>query len=211
MIESEWLSCIEPTAMLAFLRATRTDSERKLRLFAVACFRRLAHVLPDDKQREGIDTLQQMAEGTATSEMQRRASVFTRHGIIGQFGEDKHFAATMLYRALVSRDAAGHAVSAISGVTEGSLGPAECSHLLREIVGNPFRPVVIQPHWLAWEDGIVVSMAREIEEAQRFAELPYLADALMDAGCDAEPLLRHLRQREGHIRGCWALDSLLMR
>jgi hypothetical protein len=81
--------------------------------------------------------------------------------------------------------------------------------LLNELFGNPFRRVVVEPHWLAWGDGVVVRMAREIEADQRFAELPYLADALMDAGCDADALLRHLRQEGGHIRGCWALDALL--
>ena len=81
--------------------------------------------------------------------------------------------------------------------------------LLNELFGNPFRPVVLEPHWLAWGGGVVASMAREIEEAQRFAELPYIADALMDAGCNDETLLRHLRHEQDHIRGCWALDLLV--
>jgi hypothetical protein len=37
--------------------------------------------------------------------------------------------------------------------------------------------------------------------------MPILADALQDAGCDADALLNHLRDPHAtHVRGCWALD-----
>src|SRR5260370_26918057 len=83
--------------------------------------------------------------------------------------------------------------------------------LLLEIFGNPFRPVKIDPAWLRWSNGTAAAILQVIDEEQRFAELPYLADALMDAGCDDEILLRHLREPCGHVRGCWAVDALLGR
>ena len=45
MTEAEWLECDDPQRMLAFLRGRAGD--RKLRLFAVACFTRLAALLPE--------------------------------------------------------------------------------------------------------------------------------------------------------------------
>jgi hypothetical protein len=52
-------------------------------------------------------------------------------------------------------------------------------------------------------------MARLIDGDGKYEELPYLADALLDAGCDDDNLLRHLRSPGGHVRGCWAVDALL--
>jgi hypothetical protein len=43
-------------------------------------------------------------------------------------------------------------------------------------------------------------------DSQRLA---VLADALLDAGCDEEELMRHCRSEGPHVRGCWALDLVL--
>ena len=42
-----------------------------------------------------------------------------------------------------------------------------------------------------------------------FERLPLLADALMDAGCDAEDVLNHCRAAGPHVRGCWVVDRVL--
>jgi hypothetical protein len=89
---------------------------------------------------------------------------------------------------------------------------AECKALataLREIVGNPFRPVAIDPDLLTWHDGIIVEIAQRIYEHRAFADLPILADALEEAGCANAELLVHCRSDGSHVRGCWTVDLLL--
>ncbi len=77
---------------------------------------------------------------------------------------------------------------------------------LRDIVGNPFRPVAFTPHWCTIN---VLELARTIYDERAFERLPILADALMDAGCDDEQIIGHCRSNGPHVRGCWLLDMIL--
>jgi hypothetical protein len=82
-----------------------------------------------------------------------------------------------------------------------------CCRLLRDIFGNPFRPVAIDP---AWVTSTVVALARGIYDDRAFDRMPILADALEDAGCDHSDILTHCRDPEAmHVRGCWAIDLVL--
>src|SRR5262249_28100532 len=57
-------------------------------------------------------------------------------------------------------------------------------HFLHDIFGNPFRPVVFKPVWLAWNGATVLRIAQAIYDERAFDRMPILADALEDAGCD---------------------------
>jgi hypothetical protein len=81
--------------------------------------------------------------------------------------------------------------------------------VLRDVMGNPFRTVNVDPESLRWEGGAPVQLARTISQEAAFGELPVLADALEDAGYTADALLSHLRSPGPHVRGCWALDLIL--
>jgi hypothetical protein len=81
--------------------------------------------------------------------------------------------------------------------------------LIRDILGYPYRPVTIIPSWLCWNDGTVVKIAQSIYDERRFEDLPILADALEDAGCDNEDILAPCRQSDAHVRGCWVVDLIL--
>jgi hypothetical protein len=86
---------------------------------------------------------------------------------------------------------------------------ARQANLLRDVVGNPFRPVSVDPQWLEWRDGTVARMARTMYSERRFADMPVLADALEDAGCTNADVLAHCRNGGPHALGCWALDLVL--
>jgi hypothetical protein len=81
--------------------------------------------------------------------------------------------------------------------------------LLRDVFGNPFRAVTIDPAWLAENGGTVVNLAQAIYDEGLIEDLPVLADALEEAGCRNADILKHCRGSGPHLRGCWALDLLL--
>ncbi len=78
--------------------------------------------------------------------------------------------------------------------------------LLKDIFGNPFHPVEIDPRW---RSSTVIDLARTIYEESVWERMPILADALMDAGCDSEDILSHCHHKGPHVRGCWVVDLLL--
>jgi hypothetical protein len=80
--------------------------------------------------------------------------------------------------------------------------------LARCVFGNPFRSTVVEPTWLS---SAVVGVAAGIYEERAFQQLPILADALEEAGCADEDILRHCRNPGPHVRGCWVVDLVLTR
>jgi hypothetical protein len=56
----------------------------------------------------------------------------------------------------------------------------------------------------------VQTLARAIYAERAFEQMPILADALEDAGCDNAAILEHCRAAgQVHYRGCWVLDLVL--
>ena len=78
--------------------------------------------------------------------------------------------------------------------------------LLRDIFGNPFRPVAFDP---TRRSEAAVEIAAGIYEDRAFERMPILAGALQDAGCDHPDILSHCREPGTHVRGCWAVDLVM--
>jgi hypothetical protein len=56
----------------------------------------------------------------------------------------------------------------------------------------------------------VLGLARSIYDDRTFEDMPVLADALAESGCDSKDILGHCRgQGVLHARGCFVLDLLL--
>jgi hypothetical protein len=88
------------------------------------------------------------------------------------------------------------------------------SLLLRDVVGNPFRPSPdLGDVWLAgivWKVGDAAYERRSLPSgALDPSRLAVLADALEEAGCTDPTILGHLRGPGPHVRGCWAMDLVL--
>jgi hypothetical protein len=87
------------------------------------------------------------------------------------------------------------------------------TELLRDIFGNPFRP--ISSGASRWPS-IVKTLAQAAYDEHGLpggeldaARLAVLADALEEAGCSDSDILTHLRSPGAHVRGCWPVDLVL--
>jgi hypothetical protein len=81
--------------------------------------------------------------------------------------------------------------------------------MLRDLFGNPFRPVSCHSDWLRWNGDFIAALAAGMYLDNTFDRLPILADALEDAGCTDRAILDHCRSPGSHVRGCWVVDLLL--
>jgi hypothetical protein len=207
MDEMTWCSTTtERTWMIEHVR--RTAEPRQLRLFACACVRRIWHLLPEPVQL-AVDPVEQALVQRLPLETVLGQTLVTAVTMGADLSRPVRAA-----RCIVEPDpmnavhAATHALAAVARDTWRAELAAQCN-LVRCLFGNPFRSARLDPAWLKHDRGTVVGMARAILDEGRFNELPILADALEDAGCTDEQILRHCRQPGQHGRGCWVLDLLL--
>ncbi len=238
MTEAEWLACAQPQLMLEFIGTQA--SERKLRLFAVACIHRTWREVRKRRCRTAVELAEQYADSQAPLEdlieaCDRAWDVVHEMERSGgdDWPEQVEYAAAWA-AAQASRteceecpyyycviDTTDSIVDLVRYAVLTSGGPSDewaaakaeqLAHadLLRDIFGNPFRPIcALSPTVLSWNDGTVRRMADSLYEGRTFDRLPILADALLDAGCDSEDLIGHCRSQGPHTRGCWAVDLIL--
>lgn len=80
------------------------------------------------------------------------------------------------------------------------------AELLRCVAGHLHHPAPdIDP---AWRTDVVVGIVRRMYDSREFGNMPVLADALEEAGCDAPAVLAHCRHGTAHARGCWVIDAV---
>ena len=192
MTEEEWLACTEPASMLNFLYGNASDW--KLRLFSSACHRRIWDRITDDGIRSIINMMGLFVDGKVTFDEMDANYTESAAGVDG--------AARIYDYETALGDAWGTADMSGDATKEA----AAQSAIIRDIFGNPFRPVAFD---LSWRTLSVVRLAQTMYDARSFDKMPELADALERAGCSCEPVLGHCREPCEHVRGCWAVDLVL--
>jgi hypothetical protein len=216
MNEEEWLTSNEPTPMLEYLRGKERD--RKLRLYAVACCRRIWNLLQDERSRKAVLVAEAFAEGMAGREHLVAARDEAREVKKMLAWPAPAPARRAAYAAFdTTRDTGNSAANNAPYEAAGALNLEDenrCeqgelrqqANLLRCIFGNPFRPVTLDPAWLTPS---VIELAQRIYAERAFDQMPTLADALEDTGCDDSDILNHCGGPGAHFRGCWVVDAIL--
>jgi hypothetical protein len=207
--EAEWLACPDPRLSLVFLEGKA--SERKARLFACGVGRSLWPYLGDHRSRRVVEVAEMNADNLATAAELARAEDAVLGAVRGTASRvaawvGNHGPWQAARMVMVTLRQAQTEIDAKSW-RERLAGRA--LRILRCVFANPFRPATVSSAWLTWQDGLLVSMARQIYETRNFADMPILADALEEAGCTDADILNHCRQPGEHVRGCWVVDLLL--
>jgi hypothetical protein len=234
--EQEWWDCTDPLKMLEFLG---DYWDRKRWLFTVACCRRIRHLIPHECARlkqnpehyyNALEVAERYADSLETQGEDREQSL---PGGCNAFALDAFALASELEKNAILWDRPLFVVSTwasaavapntetvlipwwVGSIETGPAGQAQLAeqaahcHLLRDIFGNPFRPITLDPAWLSWHDGLLISMARQMYDSREFRDMPILADGLEEAGCSNQDILDHCRTGGEHVRGCWVVDLLL--
>src|SRR5258708_432229 len=152
MSEADWLACTDPQRMLGQVR--KTASDRKSRLFAVACCRRIWHLLTCPALQRAVEVAERFADGLVSEEDLTRAHLeahpaappeeaqeTTWYGLAVENG----WTAARYSASRKAHEAAVFTASAVASAAEANAGDkaawaverqAQCC-LLRHIFGNP--------------------------------------------------------------------------
>ncbi len=251
MTEQEWLESRDPRRMLECYTGTNW----------VKCCRVVWAQMQHEGCREAVDAAELYADGYWTRKLMADAQYRAlAHSIASRTCDDDGRPLAFpvggsdrklrLYAVAISDTALAFAGGDF-------VDPAVQAHLLREIIGNPFKaldlPRVHCPdcaiadqgdmlpgtrddcrtcgdtgYVCPWSTDTVRRVARGIYEGRLFDQMPMLADALEESGCDDQDVLDHCHQvsgvtiassrayggqvvEVGHVRGCWVLDMILGR
>ncbi len=188
-----------------------------------------------NRSRRGVEVAERYADGQATAQEFAIARSGAREAL-----NDFHDADDpMRYAAFAVRwltRSEHQTQELVADCQSAGVAPAAQAALLREVVGNPFRPATFGQSRLDFSIADEAFGMADTAYRERLpdgtldpARLAVLADALEEAGCTDEPLLMHLRGfedvpcasggvtqavvrvplRGSHVRGCWALDLII--
>jgi hypothetical protein len=223
MTEAEWLAATNPRPLLEFVRAS--TSNRKRRLFGVACCRRLDSVLEDPQYCKALKAAERYADGrmndtTLVRWFAKVTTVGDKHANRVASALDDHTCAAVRAVTITDKDpfqydAYVFAAYVLGGATAPQTdwmgedyaqaylqGAPFLTPLLRDIVCNPFRPrPTVDAAWLDWNRGTVFKLAEAADKERSLpsgASNPAPLSLLADALEDAGCTDAELL---GHLRG----------
>jgi hypothetical protein len=226
--EKEWFSSVDAKAMLAFLDGKVSD--RKLRLFAAGCCRRVWHLLADERTRAAVAAAERYADRWVrwkklraaqallatlhdAGRMESRTSCALHAAAYACQGREELSKAAEMAAWAVFYDVAAAAGPVRAAEAEDAERASQCA-LLRDLF--PFRPGALDRALSAYQDGLIPRLAQAIYDKRDpesglldNACLAVLADALAEAGCCDPAILDHCRQPGEHYRGCFVVDAIL--
>ena len=221
MTEADWPVCGDPVEMLHRGVRPLRSSRRRLDLFCVACVHLVWHLLEDEEVKRPFAWLadhsglrSRPSDGGHSRELFREArALYDAHH--RREGSVNGAAVHVAYDLWAGWDEyafsnLGEYFTDADAPYRGALHEDPRAYLpaiMRDIFGNPFRPVVIFSR--EWRTDTAVSLARQMYDSREFSAMPILADALQDAGCENDDVLNHCRSGGPHVRGCWVVDLVL--
>lgn len=200
LTEAEWLNATDAQLLL---ESVSPVTRRKLRLFAVACCRRVSAFIARDADVEEISVIERYADGNASEAEMRTVHGWCRSLVVSNAASPSPSEAAY-YAAGAAASLLGSSAALETGNTAWRSAEAgehaAQADLLRHIIGNPFRPLRTPS---AWPTAII-----------RLAESEYRGDnvafALSDALCECGLVEFAAHFREGvHPKGCAWLDAIL--
>ena len=199
MTEEQWGTCTEPKERLTFLLSGDRPLERKLRLFLVACCRRIWHLLPSGSCRQAVTVAERFADGQATADELGRIRWETWHLLDEPEDRPSSWISAVRAAGRVSEPlasqaahAAGEASNAMAEEAEEAAlerpgmvasGPEawyfgvleqekawQCS-VLRDLFGERLhsRPP-LHPSVFSWEGGLIQKLAQQAYDDRRLPE-----------------------------------------
>lgn len=196
MSEAEWWACAEPDSLLWSPLIRSKISDRKLRLFACACCRRMWNLLADDRSRLVIEVAEKYADGLATHGELEAAREGSQKAVtspiincrttigttvryspgsvassVAASGDRYSPRGTAVFAAMFAEEVAGDRAAYNTERKEQAV-------VFRDLIGNPFRPVTIDSAWLAWNDATIPKIAHAIYDNRAFDRLPIFCGRL---------------------------------
>jgi hypothetical protein len=216
MTDADWLGCNNPLAMIEAVRYRA--GLRKLRRLAAACCQESANWLTSRGSQRAATILARFLDGengeqvawqhldeVVVQETTAPASLQLCGALpcVQQFGLHPVESVRQMVRTLAS-------AIAVENAPAQQESAARFCDLMREVLLPPGPLMPRSVEWLRWHGRTVERLARTIQQEDRYEEMPVLGDALEEAGCPEERILRHCRQAPFHCCGCWVLDLLLI-